>query len=666
MNDSTTLTSLAMLKVDIDAQHRTYVDYLSPFVIDILNKNKGDILSDTRIADRLRKNFGLQIPTKVVHQVLRRFQKKNYLKIEDGVISVSASLPASSLSVARAAATVHIDAVLKGLMAEARSNKLNWTLEDANNAVVAFLGKFTVDCLRTYVFNTALPDVPAGKSSELYIVGKFIKNSKDRSDPAFESFIVLVKGLMYSNALLCPDLESLEKKFQNVTFFLDTPLILNLLGLQDEDSKRAAEELVSLLIKLKGTVAVFVHTLTECQKIISYAFNNIDRESATSRLLEEIRRSNAKLSDLILAHGDIDNIVRSRGVVVKKSPEYLEEFQIDEVQLEEEIIESKRNISEAAIRHDINSIRSIFVLRKGQQPIRLEDSSAVFVTLNAPLARAAFRIGKEHNSSREVSPAITAYSLANIAWLKSPVTAPSLPLHETMALSYAALEPSTDLFKKYVVEMDNLLASGQISTHDHEILRLSPSARHELMELTLGEEQALTATSIKSILANAREAIIEEQHLLHTAQLGRQSSEMAMEVKNLQQRELDAQSRALLAESQFSELSKRLDEIEIRNNRSRDARMKRYERVATILARIGICFPFLVLIFGAFSGVNMLSPSNSSSIVITITFAISILVTTIWGLYSWYTGATVKSYEILMRNSIKDHVARWFDPHDIP
>lgn len=654
-----------MLKVDIDTQHRTYVDYLTPFVVDVLNQGKNDILSDTRVADRLRKRFGLQIPTKVVQQVLRRLQKKNYLQLSDGVVTVSNTLPVSSLSASRAAATAHIDAVLAGLVAEARTHKLTWSKEDANKAAVAFLGRFTVDCLRTYVFNTALPEVLPTKSSELYIVGKFLKNSKERSDPAFESFIVLVKGLMYSNALLCPDLESLEKKFQDVTFFIDTPLILNLLGLQDEDSKRSAEELIALLIKLKGTVAVFVHTLQECQNIIGYASNNIDNSRATSRVLEEVRRSNAKLSDLILARENIDEAVRKHGVVVKKSPEYLEDFQIDELQLEEAIVDSKPTISEAAVRHDINSIRSIFVLRKGRQPVRLEDSGAVFVTLNSGLARAAYRIGKDHNSSREVSPAITAYSLANIAWLKSPVAAPLLPLHETMALSYAALEPSTDLFKKYVVEMDRLLAAGQISTHDHEILRLSPSARQELMELTLGDEQALTATSIKSILSNARAAIVAEQKSAHEEHLAAKSTEVATEVHTLQQRESDALGRALSAESQYGELNRKLEEVTARSERQRQLRKHRYGQVAFAVARFGIALPLLVLFFGALVGASLIAPESNAPMLMRAIFPVCALLAVVWGVYSWYTGATVRTLENRLRDWLASRLERLLEPGEV-
>ncbi|MGZ8892723.1 MAG: hypothetical protein ACXW1R_07320 [Halobacteriota archaeon] len=662
MNNIQTLTSLAMLKVDIDTQHRNYVDYLSPFVIDVLNADKGAIVSDIRIADKLRKRFGLQIPAKVVQHVLRRLQKNDYLVLTDGVLTVSTNLPKSSLAKTRASATAHIEAVLQGLVAEAKNHKLDWSKDDANKAVVAFLGKFTVDCLKTYVFNTALPNLPQGTSSELYIVGKFIQNSHNRRDEAFESFIVLVKGLMYSNALLCPDLESLEKKFQNVVFYLDTPLILNLLGLQDQDSKRAANELVALLIKLKGSVAVFAHTLQECQNIIGYALANIENPRATSRVLEEMRRSSSKLSDLTVARENIDEAVKQLGVKVHNTPDYLDEFQIDELELETVIQESNPGLSEAASKHDINSIRSIFVLRKGKQPVRLEDSGAVFVTLNQRLARAAYHVGRNHNSSREVSPAITAYSLANIAWLKSPVAAPLLPLHETMALSYAALEPSTDLFKKYVVEMDLLLANGKISTREHEILRLSPPAREELMELTLGDEHALTASSISSILANIKTSIIAEHELALADQLRTNSIESAVQLSELQKRETEALDRALSAESQLKSFQKQVEYLSSLDQKNRELRLKKFDRIAKLLTRICLVLPMFLLLFGALAGASLLTPGENATSVERLFFPGAALVAVAWGVYSWYTGTTVRELDRRIRGVVAKWIARTMEP----
>jgi hypothetical protein len=100
----------------------------------------------------------------------------------------------------------------------------------------------------------------------------------------------------------------------------------------------------------------------------------------------------------------------------------------------------------------------------------LEDSAAVFVTSNSSLAKAAWEVGKNHNSSKEVSSVITDYSLANVAWLKAPLGAPDLPTKELVAICYAAMEPSAALWGRYLEEIERLEASGDISPDDHAVL----------------------------------------------------------------------------------------------------------------------------------------------------------------------------------------------------
>ena len=364
---------------------------------------------------------------------------------------------------------------------------------------------------------------------------------------------------------------------------------------------------------------------------------------------------------MVVARENIDEAVRKFGVQVRKTPDYLDEFQIDEVELQNAILEFKPGISETAVRHDINSIRSIFVLRKGRQPVRLEDSGSVFVTLNQRLARAAYHVGKDHNSAREVSPAITAYSLANIAWLKSPVEAPLLPLAETMALSYAALEPSTDFFKKYVVEMDRLLSSGQISSREHEILRLSPSAREELMELTLGDEHALTASSIKSILANAKAVIVAEQQSMHAEELHAHSSESATQLSQFQEREAVALGRAESAESQFLLLQRQLEDLSGRDKQQRELRRARYERVGKWIARACVALPMLLLFFGALVGASLLAPDSGATSIARLSYPAFAFVAVVWGAYSWYSGATVSGVEKRLKEAVVNWLARTLD-----
>lgn len=634
MSTTQTLTSLAMLKVDLDQQHRNYVDYVSPFVIDILHVEPPDVISDIRIADKLLTRFGLKVPTKAAQHVLRRLHRKGYLINENSVFTVTSLLPASTLTAVQAEASSHIQRVVEAITLEATRSGLHWTEDDTTKAITAFLGKFTVDCLRTYVFNTALPNIPESKSGDLYIVGRFIRDARLRNDPAFDSFIVLVKGQMYSSALLCPDLESLEKKFQGVTFFFDTPLLLNLLGLHGQDAKRAADELVTLLKKLRGTPATFTHTVIETQQVLTGAAANFNNPRATGRVVEEARRNRLELSDLLLASEAVDERLRTVGVRTVKTPEYKESFQIDETAFHSALDEEIYYKGESALRNDVNSIRSIYVLRHGKQPVRLEDCGAVFVTTNSTLARTAFHLGKDHNSSREVSSVITAYSLANIAWLKSPVDAPTLPLRETMALCYAALEPPPELFRKYVQEMDKLLAAGQISERDHEILRLAPSARDELMELTLGDEHALTVSSVKQILDNVKALIIADQRERHTVELRTVTEESAGKLERHERRERELLGKLATAEEALKAMEAKAAQ-----------RKSRYESIARSIARVLMLGAVGLLTLGALAGAGLVSANPGTRLEIRGGLFLLTAIAVGWGVYSWYTGAAVRTFE---------------------
>ena len=81
---------------------------------------------------------------------------------------------------------------------------------------------------------------------------------------------------------------------------------------------------------------------------------------------------------------------------------------------------------------------------------------------------------------------------------------------EVMAYSYAAVQPSAALMDKFLKEIDKLRAKGSISQRDHLLLR-STSTYDNLMDLTLGDEAALTDESMRQMLERATAEIEGEQ-----------------------------------------------------------------------------------------------------------------------------------------------------------
>ena len=79
-----------------------------------------------------------------------------------------------------------------------------------------------------------------------------------------------------------------------------------------------------------------------------------------------------------------------------------------------------------------------------------------------------------------------------------------------IAFSYAALNPPKGLLDKYLGEIDKLEKQGTISERDHQLLRSSDLAQKELMNLTLGEEDAFTKETVTEMLAHVTSEIKKE------------------------------------------------------------------------------------------------------------------------------------------------------------
>ena len=225
----------------------------------------------------------------------------------------------------------------------------------------------------------------------------------------------------------------------------------------------------------------------------------------------EARTRGTTKSDLLVLAGQIEDKLKDARIEVLSTPLYIEDFQIDETAFEKTLDDEVSYFNPRAREYDINSVRSIYVLRAHTSPAIVERSKAAFVTSNAGFSRAAFQYGQRYEASREVSSVITDFSLANMAWLKAPMGAPTIPMTELLAFSYAALQPSKALFEKYLREIEKVEMKGKITARDHQVLRSSQLAQAELMNLTLGEEDALTEQTVTETLKRVTEEIKKEE-----------------------------------------------------------------------------------------------------------------------------------------------------------
>ena len=507
-----TLTSLAILRVNLD-RGQDYLEYLRPFVLQVLADRGAERVSLQSVTGAIEASFGLGMPARTVEIILKRICKTTALRKDHHEYVVVGDLPDPLLAVKQAKAQRHITSVLEGL----RTFSLDTSApvlddEQAVEAVSAFLAKFEISCLRAQLRGTAIPAVPAINGRRLVLVSDYVRHLQ-RSDPErFESFLVLVTGNMLANALTCPDLESAPRSYRRLTFYLDTPLLIRYLGLEDGARKDAVRDLVDLLRRLNGKVAAFAHTVDEVRSVVRSSAQYLGGpESRPSSITMEAKKRGTSRSDLLMVASTVEERLEQLGVQLRATPVYGRKFQIDELAFEAILDQKLSYANQRAKEYDVNSVRSIFALRKGVPTALLEKSRAVLVTSNTPLAKAANEYGRAASPSEDVSSVITDFVLANLAWLKLPMGAGSIPATQLLSLAYAALEPSETLLVEYLKEMEKLEEQGGITERDHQLLRSDPSAIESLVHLTSGDERAVGPQIVRETLLRVHEEIRGEE-----------------------------------------------------------------------------------------------------------------------------------------------------------
>jgi len=508
---SETLTSLAMLKVSVD-QGSDYLDYLKPFVLQVLVNNKPDPVTDRVVGDHIRDEFGLEIPDRAIQIVLKRLSRQYPLKRSGGVYRIEGALPNPGILARRTSAERHIQAVVSGLIGFSKSTaKPILTDDEGVKAICAFLVQFNIPCLRAYLRGTAIPTVKGMQNSDIVLVSQYVIHLQKHDPERFESFLIMLQGHMLANALLCPDLQNAPKTFKGMTFYLDTPLLVRRLGVEGEQRKAAIENLIRLLRNLGAAVATFSHSRNELEQVLKGAADYVNAPNGRGTIVTEARRSGTTKSDLLMLAGQVPEKLTEAEIEVKSTPPYVQKFQIDEMAFQKALEDEVSYFNPRAKEYDTNSVRSIYVLRGNDAPSTIERSQAALVTSNSGFARAAYDYGQRYEQSREVSSVITDFSLANMAWLKAPMGAPNLPTTEVLAFSYAALQPSKALLDKYLEEIDKLEVKGKITERDHQLLRGSILAQEELMKLTLGDDDALTEETVIETLERVSSEIKKEE-----------------------------------------------------------------------------------------------------------------------------------------------------------
>jgi hypothetical protein len=511
---SARLASLAILRANWDAHGQSWLDSFDPFVAEALRQSSVEEVDEIHVQRTLRKQFGIEIPAGAVRTILRRLARRGLvIQKNHRYTIVRKALDSHDLSGRRQEGLRQQAALVDKFCDFAKTQyRHKLTRRDAETALHNHVEQLALPLVRT-----ALRGAPY--QGDEYVLAAFIDWLVKRDPEGFEYLETMVKGSMLANALYVTDVGSAVQRFQQLVVYFDTPFLLNALGYVGKEVAQPADELLNLVRVLGGQCACFDQTVSEIQRVlegIARTLRSIAGENSTQRqtaqlnsVEEHFLREGLSPADIEILAIKLERHLQELGIRVRPAP-YQRQLGIDKDVLDAHLRQEVRYQKRQALIHDRNALMAIWQLRGGQAQRKLETSRAIFVTTNAPLVRAARAFFEVGSDGWTWPLAILDHDLTTVAWLKRPFDAPDLPRAQIIADSFAAMRPNTQLWERYLVEIEKLHKRGSVALEDFAALRYSPDARRALMDITLGDPGAMSSDTVYDVLRKTQEDVLRK------------------------------------------------------------------------------------------------------------------------------------------------------------
>jgi len=504
------LISLAAIRALYNTQ-KDYLDFIVPFVQEAC-QNVDSPFDCIDIVRYISRNFGLSIPQRTVELTLKKIIRKKIVTKKDKkyFFSTTSYNNYRILDKVEESKAIINDVILDIQRFSIEKTHKDITEDQVVNAIIHFLSLFSVECLKFYHQKSVLPVEEIKQEDwQVILISAYIYSLIKHDTNSLDKFMVVAYGHMLTTSLLCPDLQEASKSYKNVQFFFDTSNIIESLGLDGQLAQESTALLFTQINNLGGKLCCFTHTVDEIKHVITSASRFIDQDEGNSGIVIEARRKGLEPADLIFYAESIEEKILNLGLEIVPSPGYIKDFQIDEKVFGEYLGRFIAYKNKNAKNIDINSIRCIFAIRKNEKAISLEKTRAIFVTKNTAFANSSCEYAYEIEKT-VLSPAIDSFTLASMAWLKSPIDAPQLPAKELMAFSYAALRPDNDFWMSVIRQAERLKDNGDISNTQLQVIRASVDAQEHVFIRSLGNAENINKETITEAIENATESIKNE------------------------------------------------------------------------------------------------------------------------------------------------------------
>lgn len=313
-------------------------------------------------------------------------------------------------------------------------------------------------------------------------IASYISNLEGRNGTIFKILQNIFFGRLYLEIFNHRAPIDKAAKFDKLEIFLDTNVVLVLLGLQDRSQKKSLLALIKALQDDKNIeVKVLDVTITELTRTLLFA-------SSKGNLLKDYRVDSLAWRLKELGYDSV-----AVAALVEDLPDKLKQMGIAEETVYNEASDSNCRLiqdlsdqynqgkSQNAIEHDASALTQIDELRRGSHTGLLEKSKAIFLTTDHALIASSKELSQKDSSFPRC---ISAVELTCLTWLKNMGKEELMQASLRQALMAYAREKmlQSDLWDGFVDRLKEAQQRGTVSDKEVALIISSEQTKSLLFE----------------------------------------------------------------------------------------------------------------------------------------------------------------------------------------
>lgn len=653
-NSKKVLMNVTLLEEFRRKNEGSYLDCFMPLVCACLVEDQSERIDNGKLYKIFSKNFVTNIPIHAFKAILKRAKQKGYLRQDDNVTTKNMELIQKThgkfLKLSK-----KIDEAQKSMTESFQKfalTKYNMPVSESDflNAFTHYMQKHFMDYLRLDIEAVNKDNQSTAEAME-YMVGVYIRDVWLGSNKSIPEFLQTnIQGFYLANYIGYFE-NNLHEKLKSFQVYIDTPVLMGLLGWNGKSAGIYYQGLLDALKKHKVSLNVFEDTIDEVKGVYRGYITAIRTEnwkSFNNSTLRYIRNSGITVEAIEREIVTLENRLSGLGLTICEMPERIHAYQMDEETFRGNLVRVGYTDFRQNTDRDVDYVSSIHRLRQAKFIDHNSTKVPVYFTDNQLLIRTTidfFRNDKDEENST-IPHCVSDLFLSSLLLLRNPADGLGVSKGKIIAEAFATIHTDDEFWEKIYSRVDVLAKNRELTDEEFNIYRYSTELHAYIQDQRIIENLSvddLDADKIRDLLKNYKANLSKEKDS-EIQMINSQHSDLKKDMEALK-----CTNKVLANDN--SDLQKRTGELSSEIENTLDGRLM-VKYITNIIAYLGsvmfIGLLTVVIFFDKFSGwfPNNVNEIKGGSIAVTLIVA--------------YFGLSRKTVQSWLSNNLEDKIYQFF------